>query len=69
MGRIHNFRLFVQARRQDFISGVATNKNLGGRNKHDNFLMSGTLADKKLKNFDDFFDKIIEKFSIFLMKL
>ena len=61
-----------QARRQDFISGVATNKNLGGRNKHDNFSMSGTLAGKKLKNFRffwRFFDKIIEKFSIFFMKL
>ena len=54
-----------------FHLGGAPKKSLGGCTKQDNFSMSGTLAGKKLKIFaffDDFFDKIIEKFTIFLMK-
>ena len=40
-----------QARRQNFISGVAPKKSLGGGacTKQDNFSMSGTSACKKLK--------------------
>ena len=62
--------------KSDWVAGVKPGPSpgfhFGGCTKQDNFSMSGTLAGKKLKNFrffDDFFDKIIEKFSIFLMKL
>ena len=47
-----------QARRQDFISGGAPKKSLGGCTKQDNFSMSGTLTGKKLKNFRFFDDSI-----------